>query len=228
MRILSIRAPLIAGLCVCTTGLTRPASASERVTPTPNTESTAGFGEEILHQGEVYQRAAICLSEELTFGKDGDYALTPGYYFRTGESDSWETFSPADGPDAGRVKKAAGAITLQGSFLYSNDGKTIAVITNFYQAINAKAKGITRTTWPSLSTESIQRFIVYGGMNGTKIRLAYREILNNIVRPSRNIFVEYDLDDSKVILIKGARIEVIEASNESIRYRVIQSFNSKE
>jgi hypothetical protein len=189
---------------------------------------TAQVGKEILHQGELYQRAAIHLSEEITFGKDGAYALTPGYYFRAGQSIGWETYAPADGPDAGSVKKGPGAITLQGSFHYSNDGKTIGVITNFYQAVNTKAKGITRTARPSLSRDSIQRSLVYGGKTGTKIKLGYREIWKNITRPAGDVFVKYDLADSKVVEFKGARIEVIEATNKSIQYRVTQAFESTE
>ena len=204
------------------------AIGSERVTPPLNTETTAQVGENILHQGEVYQRAAIHLSEEITFGKDGAYTLMPGYYFRVSDSIGWEYFAPADGPDAGSLEKAPNAITLQGSFQYSNDGKTIGVITNFYQAINAKAKGITRTVRPSLSSEKTQRALVYGGMSGSKIKLAYREIWKNITKPAGDVFVEYDLTDSKVIEIKGARIEVLEATNESIRYRVTKTFDSTE
>ncbi len=217
---------LAAALCLPATGFTRPAFAEDRVTPPLNTESTAQVGAEILHQGELYQRAAIHLSEEITFGKDGEYALTPGYYFRGGDSIGWETYAPADGPEAGRVKKAPGAITLQGSFHYSNDGKTIGVITNFYQAINTKAKGITRTTRPAISLDALQRSLVYGGKTGTKIKLAYREIWKNITMPSQDIFVEYDLADSKVVEFKGARIEVMEATSKSIRYRVTQAFDS--
>ncbi len=217
---------LVAVLCGLSTSLPYQASGTERVTPALNTESTAQVGDEILHQGEIYQRAAIHLSEEIKFGKDGAYALTPGYYFRTGESIGWESYAPADGPEAGSVKKAAGAITLQGSFHYSDDGRTIGLITNFYQAVNTKAKGITRTTRPSLSDDSIQRSVVYGGRVGNRIKLGYREIWKNITRPSRDVFVEYDLTDSKIVEFKGARIEVLEATNESIRYRVTQAFDS--
>lgn len=217
---------LAAALCNHTTGLVHQAVASERITPPLNTESTAQIGDELLHQGEVYQRAAIHLSQEITFGKDGAYALTPGYYFRGGASDGWETYAPADGLHAGRVKKAPGAITLQGSFHYSNDGRTIGVITNFYQAVNASAKGITRTTRPSLSSDSIQRYLVYGGRTGTRLKLGYRELWKNITRPSHDVFVEYDLPDSNVVECKGARIEVIEATNKSIQYRIIQAFDS--
>ena len=182
----------------------------------------------MLHQGELYQRAAIHLSEEISFGEDGAYALTPGYYFRTGESDGWETFSPADGADAGRVKKAPDAITLQGAFHYSNDGQTIGVITNFYQAVNTQAKGITRTTRPAWSNDSIQRSLVYRGRTGTTITLSYREAWKNITRPSHDVFVDVDLADAKDVEFKGARIEVIEATNERIRYRVTQDFNLTE
>lgn len=219
---------MAAVLCLSATGFTLHAAASERVIPPLNTESTADSGDEILHQGEFYQRAAIHLSEEIKFGKDGAYALTPGYYFRGGESIGWETYTPADGPDAGRVKKAPGAITLQGAFHYSNDGKTIGVITNFYQAINTQAKGITRTTRPSWLSDSIQRSLVYGGKAGTRIRLGYREIWKNITRPSHDVFIEFDLAESRIVDVKGARIEVIEATNKSIRYRVTQAFDSIE
>lgn len=215
-------------LCDPATGIACMADASETVSPPLNTESTAQIGGAILRQGELYQRAAIHLSEEITFGQDGKYALTPGYYFRTGESDGGETYSPADGPDAGSVRTAPDAITLQGSFHYSNDGKFIGVITNFYQAVNAKAKGITRTTRPSWSESSIQRSLVYGGMKKTKIKLGYREIWKNITRPSHIVFVEYDLADSKIVEAAGARIEVLEATCTSIRYRVTQAFKTTE
>lgn len=210
------------------TGLTYQAAASEKVTPPLNTESTTQIGGTILHQGELYQRAAIHLSEEIAFGKDGTYALTPGYYFRTGEGQGWETYSPADGPDAGSVRKAPGAVTLQGAFHYSNDGMTIGVITNFYQAVNTEAKGITRTTRPSLSPEAIQRLLIYGGKAGTKIKLASREIWKNITRPSHDDVVEFDLADSNIVEFKGTRIEVIDATNERIRYRVLKAFDSNE
>ena len=217
---------LVAVFCVSSAGLTYPAAASERITPPLNIESTAPVGEEILHQGEVYQRAAIHLSEEIKFGKDGAYALTPGYYVRASESIGWEYYAPADGPDAGSVTKAPGAITLQGSFHYSNDGKTIGLITNFYQAVNTEAKGITRTTRPSLARDAIQRTLVYGGKTGTKIKLGYREIWKNITRPAGDAFVEHDLANSKVVEFNGARIEVIKATDKSIQYRITRAFGS--
>lgn len=210
--------------CVTVWGGTQQGRAAETVTPTVKAEATTQVSGLIVHQGTTYLQAAIQLSEEIKFGERQQYSLSPGYYIRTGGSLDSGTYAPADGPKAGRVTKAPGAITLQGSFLYSNDDKRVGVITNFYQAVNAKAKGITRTTWPAWSTEEIQRVLVYGGKTGTKIRIAYREIWKNITRPSSDVFIEFDLSKSKVFEFQGARIEVIEATDESIRYRVLRAF----
>ncbi len=226
MRSFSYNLCLRAALCVLLSNLSNHVIADEWVSPLLNTESIAGVGETILHQGKLEQRAAIHLSEEIQFGKDKAYTLTPGYYVRTSESVGWEFYSPADGPRAGRVKKAPDAITVQGSFHYSNDGKTIGIITNFYQAVNAKAKGITRTIRPALTRTKTQRFLVYGGMSGTKIRLSYRELWKNITRPSDAVFIEYDLADTNIVEHKGAKIEVIEATEKELRYRVTQVFES--
>jgi len=55
--------------------------------------------------------------------------------------------------------------------------------------------------------------------------VGYREFSNNLARPAFNNTVEYDLTDSKIIGYRGARIEVIEATNEFRKYKVIQNFN---
>ena len=94
--------------------------------------------------------------------------------------------------------------------------------------MNAKAKGITRTTRPSLSPDKVQRVLVYGGKTGTKIKLGYREIWKNIIRPAGDVFVDVDLADSKVVEFKGTRIEVIEATDKSLRYRVTKAFDLAE
>lgn len=229
MRVLSatqFAIQMIAVFLVSVFGNTNNVQAAETVIPSVNKEATAQVGGQLLQQGTTYPQEAIHLSEEIKFGMRQQYSLSPGYYIRTGGSLDSGTYAPADGPDAGRVTKAPGAITLQGSFLYSNDDKTVGVITNFYQAVHARAKGITRTTRPAWSTEEIQRTLVYGGKTGTKIRLAYREIWKNITRPSSDVFLEFDLTKSKIVEVRGARLEVIAATGESIRYRVLRAFKS--
>ncbi len=43
-----------------------------------------------------------------------------------------------------------------------------------------------------------------------------------MARPAFNNNVEYDLSESPIIGYKGAKLEVIEANNQFIKYRVIE------
>ena len=210
-------------------------ASAQEVTPTENTpvttpplnvESTAQVGDEILHQGTYYTRDVIHLSEAITIGENGAYTLTPGYYVRTGGGGDWESYAPAaNDPESGSIRKAPDVVTLQPGFQISKDGKQAGVVTNYYQAVYGEAEGITRSTRPALSTESIQKALVYGGKTGNKIKLAYRDIWMHIVRPSELQFVEHDLSKSKIVESHGARIEILETTDDSIRYRVIQPFS---
>ena len=46
-----------------------------------------------------------------------------------------------------------------------------------------------------------------------------------MARPAFNNNVEYDLSESPIIGYKGAKLEIIEANNQFVRYRVIENFN---
>ena len=218
---------LIPSLCfILTIGI---ASGQDTTVATPplNTESTSRVGEEILHQGKYYERDVIHFSQEIKVGENGAYTLSPGYYLRSGGEAEWEYYVPAkDDPNGGKVTQAPGVVTLQEAFQVSADGKTIGVITNYYQAVRGEAKGITRSKRSSLSSESFQKALVYGGTVGNKIKLGYKEIWMNIVRPSELQFVEHDLSKSNIVESHGARIEVLKATDDSIRYRIIKSFSS--
>jgi len=79
--------------------------------------------------------------------------------------------------------------------------------------------------YPVASPDSFQQTLIYSGKVGNKINIGYREFSGSLARPAFNNEVEYDLSESKVIGYKAARIEVIEATNQSIKYKVIQNFN---
>ena len=191
-----------------------PTETTPVITPPLNTESTAQVGDDILHQGTYYERDVIHLSQEIKIGENGAYTLNPGYYVRTGGGGDWETYAPAaNDPEGGSIKKAPDVVTLQEGLQVSSDGKTVGVVTNFYQAVYGEAEGITRSTRLSLSTESLQKALVYGGKVGNKIKLGYREIWMHIVRPSEIQFVEHDLTKSKFVESHGARIQVLRATN---------------
>lgn len=72
--------------------------------------------------------------------------------------------------------------------------------------------------------DSLQQTLLYNGKIGNRITLAYRELQNNLARPAFNNSVEYDLSESAIVGYKGARIEIIKATNTEITYRIISGF----
>jgi len=75
--------------------------------------------------------------------------------------------------------------------------------------------------------ESFKYIALYQGKNKNKIKISYREYLNNMARPSFTQDIEYELEEnaSTIIGFKGLRIEVLKATNFDITYKVIKDYN---
>ena len=76
--------------------------------------------------------------------------------------------------------------------------------------------------------------LLKGNMNGTSGSKSVSTKLQRIAtmakgmpeaaRPAFNQDVQYDLSEGKTIGFKGARVEIVEATNTNIRYRVLAHF----
>jgi hypothetical protein len=55
----------------------------------------------------------------------------------------------------------------------------------------------------------------------------YREYARDTARPAFSQEVEYDLSEGNVIGFKGARVEVLEATNFFTRYKVLVHFPAR-
>jgi len=90
------------------------------------------------------------------------------------------------------------------------------VVTVFNVHACASDVWFERRKRPLFGSDSFQQTLIYSGRVGNKINVAYREFSNNLARPAFSNNVEYDLSDSKIIGYRGARIDIIEATNEFI------------
>jgi len=216
---------LIAGLSML--GCTSPkynysANVTSISEPPLGTTQISNVGDVLLRQGKYKEHEAIYLPTK------GDiswaYDLFPGYYLKHGEDESAEFYLPGSGEDAGKVDKAALADPWK-SVMAKKGTKTLCVVTVF----NATSCGdnviFERTKKAILTQDSFQQTLIYSGKVGNKINIGYREFSSNLARPAFNNNVEYDLSESKVIGYKGAQLEVLEATNQYIKYRVIKNFN---
>ena len=84
----------------------------------------------------------------------------------------------------------------------------------------------SRTKRPSLEADGFQQTLIYSGRIGSKINIGYREFSNSYARPAYNNDVEYDLSESSIIGYKGSELEIINATNRDITFKLIRNFNT--
>lgn len=192
--------------------------------PALNTVTTVYVGDSLVRQGKFSVHDAIYIRQDVKIGTVGSYTLTRGYYLKEGEDEKAEYYLPAGGPDSGRVVKSAFADPFQVIRRDKNTGKLCGVSAFNMQTCTDEA-AYEQKTYPVASADSFQQTLIYSGMVGNKINIGYREFSNDFARPAFNNEVEYDLSQSRTIAYKGCKIEVIEATNEFIKYKVLSNFN---
>lgn len=69
--------------------------------------------------------------------------------------------------------------------------------------------------------------LLYNGISENVIHLSYREFIDNLIRPAFQQDITYTIKDEKptVINFRGVKIEILNADNNEIQYRVLSGFN---
>lgn len=68
--------------------------------------------------------------------------------------------------------------------------------------------------------QTFSQELIYLGRSGDELSFKYREFSGSLARPAFSADLTYDLSESRTIGYRGARIKVIEAGNQLIRYSV--------
>ena len=77
----------------------------------------------------------------------------------------------------------------------------------------------------SVSADNFQQTLIYLGKSGQTIKLAYREFNGDFIKPAFSTEVSYDLSETKKIGYMNCEMEILEATNSYIKYKVIKNFN---
>jgi hypothetical protein len=201
-------------------------SSTEVSEPPLNTETVVFVGDTLVRQGRFTEIDTIELRADVNFGLLKSFTLTKGFYVKAGESNLEEFYKPNNSPGSGRVVKAALADPFQ--VIEAKKAKQELCVVTIYNLKACQETEFRRAKRSLASADSFQQALIYSGKVGSKINIGYREFSSNMARPAFNNDVEYDLSESTIIGYKGARIQVIEATNEHIKYKVLRNFNKAE
>jgi len=221
LLILGLIFPLLFG-CVAPVSNYYPVSKDISAPPVGST-NTAFIGDTMLMQGIQIETDAIYLPSDIK--ENNGYVLTQGYYQKVGETETSEFYKPTKEANSGEVKVSKSAEPFQAIYINKNHGGLFCISVSG-RIMRSGCKGDYERRKQTLTkANSFQQVLIYSGKIGGKINIGYREFSNNYARPAFNNDVEYDLSESNVIGYKGARIEVIRATNQDIEYKVLRNFN---
>ncbi|MDZ7585707.1 MAG: hypothetical protein U0938_12890 [Thiobacillus sp.] len=194
--------------------------------PPINSVNVSLVGDEILKQGKYREHEALRVDSQLK--PHWAYTVHPGHFLKMGEDESGEFYRIGGaGEDSGYVEKFALADNYK-SLMVKSSTNTLCVVTVFNVAacLNGVTDGFEKIKKPVVTQDAIQRTLIYNGKSGDKINIGYREFSGNLARPAFNNNVEYDMSESAQIGYKGALLEIIEATNKHIKYKVLSNFNN--
>lgn len=196
--------------------------------PPLNQIATAYVGESLLEQGRAIQADGMKLDSRQVLDK-AKMALSSGTYIKIGENEKQEFYLPHKGSDSGKLEQTSlllsfNPVALQSIVIDKSTGK-ISLISSNVKSYDGDIVNFTKTKITIKDTNSFQQTLIYNGKVGNKINIGYREFSGDLARPAFTNSVEYDLNESKIIGYKGARVEVVSADNQSIKYKVLQNFN---
>ena len=226
--LLAITATLLAS---CATVKNNYVPTTEQISLPPVGEvSFARLGEEMLQQGTATTTEGVYLPQQ---NQIGGINLSAGFYPKTGEDDKF-IFAREEArsglSDMGRITVGALMLPPQGIRFDKRKQETCAIVPNMYgmsQPACDTEYSYQVTERPLLSPNNFQQTLIYSGRVGDRIRISYREFSGSVARAPFTNEAEYDLSASDTIAYRGAKIRVIDANNESIRYEVLSNFNSE-
>lgn len=188
--------------------------------------NVASLGDRLLVQGKVTQRDALYVP---TTQKTGLFTIHSGYFPKSGETAEYAYFSHSGESGAGKLVDFLGMQPPMASVLAVRKAdNALCTINGLGSPVGCKSDlNFELKNWITTDGNSFQQTLLYNGKVGNKINIAYREFSSDLARPAFNNDVEYDLSESNQIGYKGAILEVLEANNQMIKYKVVKNFNTQ-
>jgi hypothetical protein len=191
--------------------------------PPVGTINVAMLGDQIVVQGRYREHDALLVKEDASVGLLNPYKLRHGYYLKQGEDLDAGFYLPSrkEGGQILRNPLADPAKIVQAYKMQP----TLCVVTIFDAAACNDSAKFEFTRQPAESVDSFQQALVYLGRSGERIRIGYREFSNDPARPTFAEETEDKPDELQTVTYKTARIEVIEATDAYLKYRVLKKFD---
>lgn len=182
------------------------------------------IGDDMVRQGTVASRDVIYFPQTTVVSRGVDYTIHAGEYPKVGEDQKYLFFGLNELNSGVTVGKSTFADIPVGIRTSKKDND-LCIVTVSGGSICKSDASFSYQKKNVTYQNAFQQILIYNGKVGNKINIGYKEFNNDFARPAFSNNVEYDLSESKVIRYKGAKLEIIKATNQFIEYKVYSNFN---
>lgn len=186
--------------------------------PELNTETTAYLGERMLSQGKGYYAKSITLSSLDAFAAD----IQGGVFYNIPGTNKYQSKDP----NTVTVNNGYGnPLRYQDWFNYYEKSNEVCPSTGLcYDDGDLTIEKNDSETFV-VKENTFQQVIEYNGKSGQTLKFTYREFGNQVARQAFTTNFTMDLNEGDTVGYKGARLKVIEANNNRIKFILLSNFN---
>jgi hypothetical protein len=198
--------------------------------PSVNEMATAELGSPILEKGKYRVADSIILSTSTGWNETpllGPRVVIPQGVMIARLRDAKYTYyyssrTIAHDPIIGIDLPYANAAALRVGNERTDDVIGVSMPSGTTHALDV-VPDLERTRVTVLDATGYRRQLIYGGRSGDTLRFQYRETAGP-QQPQANQDFEWNLNDGNVVAFRGVRIEVMDAANARLKYRILSSF----
>ena len=176
-----------------------------------------------MRRGTYLAHDAIRLLGDVRVGWLRRQHVREGWYAKHGEDEGSGYYAPsAEGGGAIEPGWLGGSPLVLQAF---PDGRRLCVVTSGNARVctnDARYQHIQQ----SITFEgSFRQALAFTGRIGSRVQVEYREFRAGSTRPQHRERLEFDLRQRATIGYKGAEVEVVEAGDHSLTFRVLSNFS---
>lgn len=194
--------------------------------PPENQINIANVGGILLHTWVRPEVEAIEFSKEVKFGL-GSLKVTKGHYVKFAEDEGSEYFRPSQLEGTGYlIKGPLVAWPFESLQVFKGKPKICGISASSGKPCrkNIQYQRVKVIADPYLS---VHMQLEYLGRSGNNITILYRVFLDYPAKGEKEETIVHDLESSNIFKQKYAIIEVLEATDQSIEYKVLNNFRKK-
>lgn len=196
--------------------------------PSLNEVTTAELGETVVEKGRLRTFEGLLLRNQLQWGDSfilTKFIVSPGrlrarqqdkkfvYYYSDNMTSTDAILGTSPYPTGGLCRARDGSGPVRGFIRAGRCNMNWNVTPD-----------VEETQIYDLDSPGFRQELIYNGRSGDTLKFLYREFSGDMMRPPFSQEVQYDLSESSVVGFRGARLEIVNATNTELQYRVISSF----